>query len=164
MKTYDKDGTCIKCGYGGIEDVHQDAVSEAYAKALTGFDRAFVRGAVTIPRKPIPEHIFRTCKNCGYSWREKPLDDLNELKAQKSHRLKGIIKDLKAAGMGHLEGLDDTIKVRKVHEVETINIHREKGHIVVDGLPGFLIDYIRRNGLNGKFDLTLTETKEKRYV
>ena len=161
MKTYDPKRTCIKCGYGGIADVYWKGIAHDLKLPYAVLYRSLNQGKDLEDK---PEHIFRTCKNCGYSWREKPKDDLNELKAQKSHRLKGIIKDLKAAGMGHLEGLDDTIKVRKVHEVETINIHREKGHIVVDGLPGFLIDYIRRNGLNGKFDLTLTETKEKRYV
>jgi len=66
MKTYDKDGTCIKCGYGGIEDVHWKARTiPAKAREL---DRTLKN------TKDIPEHIVRTCKNCGYSWQEKPLD------------------------------------------------------------------------------------------
>ena len=72
MKTYDKAGTCIKCGYGGIADVHQDAESQAFCNAANALARNI--GDQPAPREPIPEHIARMCKNCGYSWDEKPLD------------------------------------------------------------------------------------------
>ena len=75
MKQYDKGGTCIKCGYSGIEDVHMDEVSQAYADALNRIHRTIF--SVGNPNQPCPEHIARTCKNCGYSWREKPLDTVD---------------------------------------------------------------------------------------
>ena len=72
MKKYDKNGTCTKCGYGGIADVHKDAESQAYCNMVNNF--AKMGSILAVPREPIPEHIARTCKNCGYSWREKPMD------------------------------------------------------------------------------------------
>ena len=62
IKTYNKSGTCIKCGYGGIEDVHNHETHVG-----------FYAGEVPDHAKR-PEHIARTCKNCGYSWQESPLD------------------------------------------------------------------------------------------
>ena len=71
MKTYDKADTCIKCGYGGIEDVHQDAESQASCDIVNNFNKGM--GRTITPLEPLPERIARTCKNCGYSWNEKPL-------------------------------------------------------------------------------------------
>jgi len=62
MKTYDNAGTCIKCGYGGIEDEHFEGFNP---------DEQLIK----IKTQRIHERIERTCKNCGYSWDEKPLDD-----------------------------------------------------------------------------------------
>lgn len=66
MKKYNRTRTCEKCGYGGIEDVHKkryeaDGSMKKMGEAF-GFDTS-----------PTPEHIARTCKNCGYSWQEKPV-------------------------------------------------------------------------------------------
>ena len=72
MKTYDKAGTCIKCGYGGIEDVHCDEVVHDLKLPYAKLYRSFNQGK---DLEDIPEHIARTCKNCGYSWNEKPLDE-----------------------------------------------------------------------------------------
>lgn len=72
MKKYDPDATCIKCGYGGIEDEHRNTESQAFCDMANSLARA--ANCLAVSRDPIPEHIARTCKNCGYSWREKPLD------------------------------------------------------------------------------------------
>ena len=68
MKKYDKDATCIKCG-GGIEDKYQIERTQDMADFMTAIDG--IRGGPLC--QPRPEHIQRTCKNCGYSWSEKPL-------------------------------------------------------------------------------------------
>ena len=64
MKKYDKAAKCIKCGYGGIED-------EYFHETLNGL---YVKPEDAPKSAKTPEHIARTCKNCGYSWDEKPLD------------------------------------------------------------------------------------------
>ena len=69
MKKYDKNGTCIKCGYGGIADVHKQKWFPSKKDQTTV-------ATCGIELKSRPEHISRTCKNCGYSWRERPLDGI----------------------------------------------------------------------------------------
>lgn len=62
MEKYDGARICEKCGYGGIEDEYREADQVGFYIG-------------TIPEHAkIPERIARTCKNCGYSWDEKPLD------------------------------------------------------------------------------------------
>ena len=69
MKKYDKDATCIKCG-GEIEDVYRTERTQEMADFMTAIGGT-QRNPPCMPR---PERIQRTCKNCGYSWSEKPLD------------------------------------------------------------------------------------------
>lgn len=62
MKKYNSGAACIKCGCRKINDVHQK-------KYLKGLYLATPPAAAWVP-----EHINRTCNNCGFSWNEEPLN------------------------------------------------------------------------------------------
>lgn len=71
MKKYKKDRSCKKCGRYGekyINDVHVKRYepSSHHKNMAAGF------GFEAVSR---PEHILRNCRNCGYSWREMPVDE-----------------------------------------------------------------------------------------
>lgn len=74
MKKYNPDETCCKCGSGEIEDEYD----EGSIPRQTGF--------VHIPGRP--EHIDRTCKNCGYLWEEAPLDSFDPEKAREAQKVR----------------------------------------------------------------------------
>ena len=67
MKKYDSNAECKKCGHGGIDDKH---IEYSPARIAWADYPTFEKVKFT----EIPEHIVRTCRNCGYSWRESPVD------------------------------------------------------------------------------------------
>lgn len=78
MNRYDRDKSCIKCG-------HHPAFIQHHG--LVPLDGLFMPRcmAVVFPKKVtgangeemmwLPEHIHRTCPNCGYEWAEEPLNE-----------------------------------------------------------------------------------------
>ena len=72
MKKYDPEATCVKCGCANVQDVFSDAESQASCNMANNFNK--MAGRHITPREPRPEHIERTCNNCGYSWDEMPMD------------------------------------------------------------------------------------------
>ena len=70
MKKYAKDGKCKKCGRYGEKYIDDEHV-EFYEPSSHHKNMAKAFGHEAVIR---PEHIARTCRNCGYSWREMPVD------------------------------------------------------------------------------------------
>lgn len=59
MEVYDPERQCNKCGFKGTTD-----------KWFSTHDRVTPGGKVVNEPK---EFIQRTCRRCGFSWRERPL-------------------------------------------------------------------------------------------
>ena len=61
MDKYNPDGKCIKCGSGDIDSGYQEERSQV---------------TDTLLGNSCPESIVRTCKNCGFTWDEATLDNV----------------------------------------------------------------------------------------
>ena len=124
MKKYDKDATCCKCGGDDIEAEHWAAhkCPDEYKPLIE---------ATGQKSRDLPEHIARTCKNCGHEWDEAPLDK------EPSHALDS-----------------------KVYTFERAMVHKERDGIKVYGADGFdTFKYLYGNGK--RYTLTLTEEDTK---
>jgi hypothetical protein len=75
MKKYNPDETCCKCGSGEIEDEYQIRQTKGIWISPP-------------PEAWVPEHIARTCKNCGYLWQEAPLDSFDPEKAREAQKVR----------------------------------------------------------------------------
>ena len=64
MEKYNKKRKCPKCGLCETEDKYNDGYPTLEQEEVIG----------NVPDGFVPEEsIRRTCKNCNYRWREKPL-------------------------------------------------------------------------------------------
>jgi len=92
MKPFDPNVTCPKCGCGEIGSTYRENVERKvaqYEKYRDHFAKTppqtfseqryllwveDVEGWLKRNPPPYTEHLARTCKVCGYSWPESPLD------------------------------------------------------------------------------------------
>jgi hypothetical protein len=66
MKPYNKNAKCPKCNFEHIKTEYIPShINLLYYKIDMPVNKEDYK---------IKEHILRTCCNCGYSWKEKPLD------------------------------------------------------------------------------------------
>jgi len=111
MKKYDKDATCCKCGSGEIEDTHRKAYKHGDNPLYENLTRSFGN---ELP-EPHPEHIARTCSNCGFIWDKAPLDKpskwekMRKKEAQDHHQRHINIFEQIAAGK-HLDEKEEFSK------------------------------------------------------
>ena len=73
MKKYNPDAICIKCGCGDIQDEYMEYEPSRQAMSIASGSRTILA---------TPDHIARTCKNCGYRWDEGPMDNTDKLKSE----------------------------------------------------------------------------------
>jgi hypothetical protein len=83
MEPYETAKDCAACGYGGWEkpelvmDVSKDAsIREAYVvPPWSKTEYHIAQKTVPLHDAPtVPAHLCRTCKRCGYTWDETPLN------------------------------------------------------------------------------------------
>lgn len=128
MKKYDNNAKCKKCGHGGIDDEHI-----RYSPARLAWADYPTKEKVKFTE--IHEHILRTCRNCGYSWRESPVDKpikIMECEHAKScdtcRPLNTATKyhGMKPCEAEHQKYVDDFIRRNTVVTPIKVNIVRDK--------------------------------------
>jgi hypothetical protein len=126
MKKYNPDGKCIKCGSGEIED-------EYHARLTRG------KWINPPPEAFIPEHIARTCKHCGYQWKEAPLDWIDPEKAKAAQKAR--------EKAGHVPSDTPIIEVRDVVKTSSKLCNIKGGCIVIAMDHKDAITYNEENGI-----------------
>ena len=89
MKKYKKDKACKKCGRYGEKYIDDEHV-ERYEPSSHHKNMAAAFGHEAVIR---PEHIARTCRNCGYSWREIPAEAIAPAVGIPAEMLKSHLSD-----------------------------------------------------------------------
>ena len=128
MKKYDSNAECKKCGHGGIDDKHFKEIIRRNCWE-PGVSKYEICGSSP------PEHIARTCRNCGYSWREMPVNEpirIMECEHAKScdtcRPLNTATKyhGMKPCEAEHQKYVDDFIRRNTVFAPTKVEIERSK--------------------------------------